>query len=180
MVALLLVPASQLNPGEALARDEPGSGPAITGRDTLAAAGITAGGIDPFLVTARDATPPVLRAVTAAVGHAPGVAGAALPAGWQREGLAVIEAFPASDSASAESDGVIGRLEHETLPALQSRLAGPAVLRTAGDAAQNRDFTRAVHGNFPYVLLFVVVLTYVLLARAFRSLVLAEPVTEPG
>ena len=31
----------------------------------------------------------------------------------------------------------------------------------------------AVYGNFPYVLLFVVLLTYVLLARAFKSLVLA-------
>ena len=30
----------------------------------------------------------------------------------------------------------------------------------------------AVYGNFPYVLLFVVLLTYVLLARAFRSLLL--------
>ena len=30
----------------------------------------------------------------------------------------------------------------------------------------------AVYGNFPWVLLFVIVLTYVLLARAFRSLIL--------
>ena len=30
----------------------------------------------------------------------------------------------------------------------------------------------AVYGNFPYVLLFVVLLTYILLARAFRSLIL--------
>jgi RND superfamily putative drug exporter len=29
-----------------------------------------------------------------------------------------------------------------------------------------------VYGNFPYVLLFVVLLTYILLARAFRSLIL--------
>jgi putative drug exporter of the RND superfamily len=29
-----------------------------------------------------------------------------------------------------------------------------------------------VYGNFPYVLLFVIVLTYILLARAFRSLIL--------
>ena len=32
---------------------------------------------------------------------------------------------------------------------------------------------RTTYGNFPYLLLFVVVLTYLLLARAFRSLVLA-------
>ena len=41
-----------------------------------------------------------------------------------------------------------------------------------GVAAEDQDFVHAVYGNFPYVLLFVVVLTYVLLARAFRSLIL--------
>jgi RND superfamily putative drug exporter len=39
-------------------------------------------------------------------------------------------------------------------------------------AAEDQDFVHAVYGNFPYVLLFVVLLTYLLLARAFRSLVL--------
>jgi RND superfamily putative drug exporter len=42
----------------------------------------------------------------------------------------------------------------------------------AGDAPQSRDFSHAVYGNFPYVLAFVVVFTFLLLARAFRSLLL--------
>ena len=41
-----------------------------------------------------------------------------------------------------------------------------------GVAAEDQDFVHAVYGNFPYVLLFVVLLTYLLLARAFRSLIL--------
>jgi RND superfamily putative drug exporter len=41
-----------------------------------------------------------------------------------------------------------------------------------GSAAADQDFVHAVYGNFPYVLLFVVLLTYILLARAFRSLIL--------
>ena len=41
-----------------------------------------------------------------------------------------------------------------------------------GSAPEERDFVHAVYGKFPYVLLFVIVLTYVLLARAFRSLIL--------
>src|SRR5205085_1196915 len=36
----------------------------------------------------------------------------------------------------------------------------------------DRDFVHAVYGNFPYVLAFVLILTLVLLARAFRSIVL--------
>ncbi len=41
-----------------------------------------------------------------------------------------------------------------------------------GPAAVDRDFVHAVYGNFPYVLAFVVILTLILLARAFRSIVL--------
>ena len=41
-----------------------------------------------------------------------------------------------------------------------------------GVSAEDRDFVHAVYGNFPYVLGFVILLTYILLARAFRSLVL--------
>jgi RND superfamily putative drug exporter len=41
-----------------------------------------------------------------------------------------------------------------------------------GVAAEDRDFVRAVYSNFPYVLGFVILLTYLLLARAFRSLIL--------
>ena len=37
----------------------------------------------------------------------------------------------------------------------------------------DRDFTNAIYENFPYLLLFVLVLTFILLARAFRSIVLA-------
>ena len=47
---------------------------------------------------------------------------------------------------------------------------------TNGDArrpaAVDRDFVHAVYGNFPYVLAFVVILTLILLTRAFRSIVL--------
>ena len=41
-----------------------------------------------------------------------------------------------------------------------------------GTPAVDRDFIHAVYGNFPYVLAFVVILTLILLARAFRSIVL--------
>ena len=42
-----------------------------------------------------------------------------------------------------------------------------------GVAAVDRDFVHAIYGSFPYVLAFVVILTLILLTRAFRSIVLA-------
>ena len=49
---------------------------------------------------------------------------------------------------------------------------GAAKATLGGVAPEDRDFVHAVYGKFPYVLLFVIVLTYVLLMRAFRSLIL--------
>jgi RND superfamily putative drug exporter len=106
------------------------------------------------------------------VAGADGMAGAALPHGWQRGDTAVIEAFPDSDTASASAYHAIATLQDNVLPQLESSIGGGATLRVAGDAPQSRDFSHAVYGNFPYVLLFVVVFTFLLLARAFRSLVL--------
>ena len=51
--------------------------------------------------------------------------------------------------------------------------AGAGVAATLGGAApEERDFVHAVYGNFGWVLLFVIVLTFILLTRAFRSIVL--------
>jgi RND superfamily putative drug exporter len=94
----------------------------------------------------------------------PGVVGAAAPsgAGWTKDGLSLVEAIPADDGSSKAVRGTITRVKD----------ALPAGASLGGVAPEDRDFVHAVYGNFPYVLLFVVLLTYVLLARAFRSLLL--------
>src|SRR5262249_32298673 len=51
-------------------------------------------------------------------------------------------------------------------------VGGSTTLTLGGTGPESRDFVRAVYGKFPYVVLFVLILTYVLLARAFRSIVL--------
>ena len=48
VVAALLIPGVQLNPSEAQAKDSPGAGDAITGRNVLTTAGISAGVLKPF------------------------------------------------------------------------------------------------------------------------------------
>ena len=65
---------------------------------------------------------------------------------------------------------MISNLQHDVLPALSDQTGLRVTL--GGSAPEERDFVHAVYGNFPYVLLFVIVLTYLLLARAFRSVLL--------
>ena len=99
----------------------------------------------------------------------PGVAGAAWPKAWQKNGNTIVEAIPATDGAAKSVRATISNLQHNVLPHAQE---SATTLTLGGVAAEDRDFVHAVYGNFPYVLLFVVLLTYVLLARAFKSLIL--------
>jgi RND superfamily putative drug exporter len=49
----------------------------------------------------------------------------------------------------------------------------PGGAEVGGNTAQNKDFVSAVYGNFPLMLGAIALLTFLLLARAFRSIVLA-------
>ena len=77
----------------------------------------------------------------------------------------LIEAFPAADGDS-------NQVQSTTIDAVRAALKGTDAT-LGGIAAEDRDFVDAVYSNFPYVLAFVLVLTLILLTRAFRSLVLA-------
>src|SRR5207248_4316115 len=63
-------------------------------------------------------------------------------------------------------------LKHHVLPALESQAGGTTQLTLAGQAPEDRDFSHAVYSKFPYALAFVIVLTFILLMRAFRSVFL--------
>ena len=159
IVALLLVFGLQLNPSEAQAKDFPGKGDAIAGRQAITGAGIASGVFKPLVVlTPTDQVQQVVDRVQ----NVDGVVGAVAPSDWRRDGLSLVEAFPQHDGASKDVRSVITHVK-DTLPAGAS---------LGGVAPEERDFVHAVYGNFPYVLLFVILLTFVLLMRAFRSVLL--------
>ena len=113
-----------------------------------------------------------LGRVVSAVGDADGVYGAAAPPSWRRQSIALVEAFGDDDGSSREAKKTISHLRQTVLPSTASKLGGGTKLTLGGAAPEERDFIRAVYGKFPYVLLFVLILTFVLLMRAFRSVVL--------
>jgi RND superfamily putative drug exporter len=161
IVGALVFYGVQLNPSEAQAKDFPGTGDAIVGRAALADAGISAGVMKPFVVLVENGAS--RQPIVAKLAATPGVAAAVAPPDWKRGSSSLVEAFPASDAAAKEVRTTIKRVRAE-LKGTGGTLGGVA--------AEDRDFVASVYGNFPYVLGFVVLLTFVLLARAFRSLVL--------
>jgi len=166
IVAVLLVPGLQINPAEAQLKDYPGGGDAINGREALDRAGISPGVMKPYVVLIENGGPNATREVVRALEQTPGIVAAVAPPQWRADSDALVEAFPTTDSASSESSKTISRLQHDVLPAT-------GVTATLGGVSpEDRDFVHAVYGKFPYVLAFVILLTFVLLMRAFRSILL--------
>ncbi|HME04635.1 MAG TPA: MMPL family transporter, partial [Solirubrobacteraceae bacterium] len=72
---------------------------------------------------------------------------------------------------TAEGDTTAGTA---TVTRLRAALANvPGRVEVGGNTAQNVDFNNAVYGNFPLMLAVVAIVTFLILARSFRSVVLA-------
>ncbi len=94
----------------------------------------------------------------------PGIAGASAPPAWQNGPDSLVEAFPAIDGSAPGIQALVDRSN--------AALEGTGGTLT-GVAAVDRDFLHALSGSLPYVLGLVLILTLILLTRAFRSIVLA-------
>jgi len=162
IVAALAGIGTQLNPTEAELAKFPGSGSAIAARDQIAAAGITPGVMKPLNVLVENGGNG--EQVAATLANVPGVVGASAPPGWQKGPNSLVEGFAAVDGSAPGIQATIDRA-NTSLEGTSSTLTGLA--------AVDRDFLHALFGSFPYVLGLVLLLTVVLLTRAFRSLVLA-------
>src|SRR6516165_2231586 len=161
IVGVLVSYGIQLNASESQLKNFPGAGTAIAGRQMLADAHISPGVMKPLdVLVEHDAS---AQQVAAKLRTVPGVVGAAAPPGWHRGADSLVEAFPAIDGSAPGIQGIINRA-NAALNGTDGTLTGVA--------AVDRDFVHALFGNFPYVLAFVLVLTLILLTRAFRSIVL--------
>jgi RND superfamily putative drug exporter len=175
IVGLLLYSGSKINAAEAQLKAERGKSTddAVVGYDKLVAAGFSAGVAKPLIVLVENNdSPGVLKAVVSRLNSTPGIAGAVAPRDWRKGNTALVEAFPAEDAASDAVGHTSSRLKHDVLPALEQQTGGNTRLTLAGTAPEDRDFSRAVYSKFPFALAFVILLTFVLLMRAFRSIFL--------
>jgi RND superfamily putative drug exporter len=92
-----------------------------------------------------------------------GVAAVVTPAAWTRDGLSVVDVWTRADSSSAEGADAAATVREA---------AERAGARVGGTPAQDADFIDAVYGNAWWVVLAIVVVTFLLLLRALRSVVL--------
>ena len=170
IVVLVLIPAFQINPSDAVLANEPAKGDALAGRAALDKAGLPPGVLLPYeILVEHSATPAVLEKVAAKVAADKDMATATAPKAWRTGDTGLVEAFGREDANSRDAKKTISRLQGDVLPKLETNGATVAL---GGVGPEGRDFVKAVYGKFPYVVLLVLILTYLLLMRAFRSIVL--------
>jgi putative drug exporter of the RND superfamily len=165
ILAALLIAAVNLQPGNPNVNTIAKKGDAKQGLLALERSGIGPGALLPNEALVEGATSP--EKVAAAMAAVPGVHGAVAPVSpqWRHAGAAVVDAFSISDGSSASGRDTLGQVRDA------AHNAGGEV-RLGGLSAQNDDFINAVYGNFPLMIALIAIITFILLARAFRSLLL--------
>ena len=166
ILAALMLPALSLHLGEPGSSAQATSGPAHDALVTLTDGGIPSGVLTPaeVLVSSPGASP----TVAAQAARVPGVYAAVAPGtpDYQRDGTAIVTVIPVAESSVPAGQTTVAGLE-------QSLLGRPHVIGIGGDGAALIDFNHAVYGDFPLMLAIISVATFLLLTRAFRSVLLA-------
>jgi RND superfamily putative drug exporter len=166
VLVVLLIAASNIHFGvsdlNTIARD----GEAKDGLVALEDSGIGSGALVPFEVLVENGGPPAGE-VASDLDSLDGMQGAVAPdlPAWQSGQSSLAVAFGHADASSQESRDLLADVRDT------ADSAGPGV-SVGGLSAQNQDFIDAVYGNFPLMIGLIALITFVLLARAFRSLLL--------
>jgi RND superfamily putative drug exporter len=159
LLGLLISPVFGLSIGQANSASLATSGPAYDALRTLRDGGVGTGVLTPIEVATRGDG----AAVAAAAARVDGVLTAVV--GGSRDGLTVVEVVPTAETVDSDSIEVVDRV-HDAVAGT------PGFVGIAGAGPTVQDYFRAVYHNFPYVLGLIAVITYILLVRTFRSLLL--------
>jgi RND superfamily putative drug exporter len=157
LLAALTVPLLSLRLGSPLLEAYGRSSTAAAAQAAISEAGIAPGVLRPTEVL----TTPAERAEVAdRVSAVPGVAGVVAPPSWQRSGSALLQVYTEDDPATSEGSDTVRRVRDA---------AEQVGARVGGTPAEDADFVSAVYGSAPWSLLVIVVVTFLLLARALHS-----------
>jgi putative drug exporter of the RND superfamily len=161
---VLLVAATDIHFGNADPDTIAKEGAAKDGLVALDDSGIGKGAIAPIETLVPEAA---AAEVTSAEASVEGVHGAVAPSepAWRRAGLALVETVPREGDESEAGRTTVDAVRDA------AHSASPEA-RVGGSGPLNADFVDAVYGSFPLMIALIAILTFLLLARAFRSLLL--------
>jgi RND superfamily putative drug exporter len=161
VLGLIIAPVFGLKIGQANTESLTTSGPAFDALQTLEQGGVGDGVLTPIEVLVPDDQ---AAAVITAAGDVDGVRMAVT--GGSADGTTVIDVVPEDETVDSDSIDVVDDVRTAVERATDGSVG------VAGTGAIVQDYFNAVYDNFPYVLALIAVITFVLLVRTFRSLLL--------
>jgi RND superfamily putative drug exporter len=167
-LAALVVPVFGIKIGQAQTSSLASGGPAYETLQRLRDGGVPAGVVSPLevLVTGDDPASSADQVAERAAGVDGGAAALAPDsAQWRTAGAALVAVIP--DEEAVDST------KAEIVRSVDDAVSGvPGVVGIAGVGATVLDYIDAVYKNFPYTLGLIALVTFILLVRTFRSILL--------
>ncbi|MDQ2741234.1 MAG: MMPL family transporter [Chloroflexota bacterium] len=167
IVIALAIPTLWMNTGQPSTSAFPPTTPAARALQQLNRQGVPDAVVFPVQVLTHGGAIGVER-IAKIASNTPGVYTSLAPANtaYRRGNDALISVIPEAQGSTAAGQALI--------TTLRTQLASvPGGAEVGGNTAQNTDFSHAVYGNFPLMLTLIALITFIMLARAFRSVVLA-------
>jgi RND superfamily putative drug exporter len=164
VLVALAIPLLSLRLGEPRTSTLAKSGDARVALDTLADGGVPSGVLTPIEVLVKGDPDSVVAKLAAVKGVATTIAPDT--SDFRRAGTALVDVLPVAEAGQGS-----GRV---TVRAVRAALdADAAVLGVGGVGAESIDAVHAIYGSFPLMLVLIAIVTFLLLARALRSVLLA-------
>jgi RND superfamily putative drug exporter len=166
LLGLLIAPVFGIKIGLAGSQSLASRGPAVETFHELRAQGTPAGILTPLEILVRGDHAAAL-AVAERTATVDGISTALAPdsPGWAKDGTSVVLVFPSTETVDLAQAKVVDRV-HAAIDGM------PGVIGVAGTGATVQDYYNAVFKRFPLVMLLIALTTFLLLVRAFRSLLL--------
>jgi RND superfamily putative drug exporter len=168
VLVVLMLPILGIKIGQTQTGSLATAGPAYTQLHTLRDGGVPAGVVSPMevFVSGGDLNAETQQVIAAAKA-VPGVAAAYAPDNdqWRKDGTALVEVIPANETVDSTQAHVAADL-HAAVQDI------PGVVGVAGIGPTISDYINAVYKNFPYSLGIIALVTFLLLVRTFRSILL--------
>jgi RND superfamily putative drug exporter len=166
-VLALAIPALSMNTGQPRANSLGGHGQAARTLHALEHQGVPSAVTFPIQILTHGG-PAAAEQASAIARATPGVYTVLAPAtpAFRQGGDALLSVIPSAEGSTSAGTATVTRLRAALAPV-------PGHTEVGGNTAQNVDFNSAVYGNFPLMLAAIALVTFLLLARSLRSVVLA-------
>jgi len=162
VLAVLIAPIRHIQFGQSSTASQGTSSPAYQTLQTLIDGGVGTGVVTPIVLLADNENDAAAIASAAAKVDGVHVSAAYSPG---TDGRTAVDVIPTNETVNSNSVEVVDAVTAATEPL-------PGYLGTAGLGSTIVDYRRAVYDRFPYVIALIAFITFLLLMRTFRSLLL--------